>query len=393
MKVKKISHQKYNYSSVEEHNSSTNENISMNDNSLEKSKNYPQTEEFEGVRIFVGLDVHKKSWSVAIIADGVLRERFTQEASCQTLCKHLHRRYPGGEYYSVYEAGFCGFWIYRQLNQLGINCIVVNAADIPTKDKERKNKTDRVDAAKLARELSAGSLEKIYVPGKASLGARLLIRTRTQCVAKITRCKNQIKGLLNFHGINTPEDLECRHWSRQYLEFIKGIEFPEKLSRTALDSLLKELLSLRSILLDLNKEIRNLSKNKEYKEDSENLLSIYGVNTIAAMTLLSEIDNIGRFRNLDSLCKYVGLVPSESSSGQTQRTGPLTRRKNNRLRQIIVEISWVAARYDQSINELFLKYQKRMPKKKAIIKIGRHILNRIRFILKTKQKYRQLAAL
>ena len=153
---------------------------------------------FDGQNIYVGIDVHLKSWSVAILSEHSALRRFSQNPEPEALHKYLASNYPGATYFSVYEAGFCGFWIHEKLTSLGINNIVVNPADVPTMSKEKLRKTDAVDCNKLARELRSGSLEGIYVPGTESLEMRSLIRLRNLIVKDSTRAKNRIKSLLRF---------------------------------------------------------------------------------------------------------------------------------------------------------------------------------------------------
>ncbi|VAX25749.1 hypothetical protein MNBD_IGNAVI01-1257, partial [hydrothermal vent metagenome] len=119
---------------------------------------------FAGQKLYVGIDVHKNSWNVTIILNGMQIKRLSMNPEPKELSNYLMKHYPAGEYYSVYEAGFSGFWADRELRSLGINNIVVNPADVPTKSKERRRKTDRIDSGKLARELSVGHLEGIYIP-------------------------------------------------------------------------------------------------------------------------------------------------------------------------------------------------------------------------------------
>lgn len=385
MKVKKISLKKCNSSS----NNSSKKDLSVKKNQVSKSKM-----SCKGEKVFIGLDVHKKNWTVAIWLRDDIVERFTQNPDPELLLRHLKKYYAHGEYYSVYEAGFCSFWVHRALRSLGIKNIVVNAADVPTRDKERQNKTDPVDARKLARELSKGNLEGIHVPSEQSQGERTLLRTRSQFTSKVTRCKNQIKGLLNQHGIRVPESDEAmeENWSRRYIDYLGHLEFKSESVRLSLNILLEELQSLRSIILKLNREIRKLSRVEKYVKKSESLQSIRGISTTSAMMIMTELDEIRRFKDLDGLSKYVGLVPSEHSSGEKESKGSLTRRKNNHLRKILVEISWVAVRYDETLKCLFLKYQRRMNKKKAIIKIARRVLSRIMFVLRTGEPIKRLQA-
>jgi transposase len=108
--------------------------------------------DFKGQNIYVGIDVHLKSWSVTVLSEHSVQKRFSQNPDAESFHRYLTGNYPGAHYHSVYEAGFCGFWIHRRLVELGINNIVVNPADVPTMGKEKLQKTDTVDCGKLARE-------------------------------------------------------------------------------------------------------------------------------------------------------------------------------------------------------------------------------------------------
>ena len=133
---------------------------------------------FSGKTIHVGIDTHLKSWKVAIALEHNLQKVFSQEPDPEILANHLHRHYPNAEYYCVYEAGFCGFWIHEKLEQLGIRCEIVNAADVPTTDKEKRQKTDRRDCRKLVRCLCNGELEFIHIPAKQLQHDRSVVRAR-----------------------------------------------------------------------------------------------------------------------------------------------------------------------------------------------------------------------
>ena len=166
-----------------------------------------------GQHVFVGLDVHKRSWIVAIMTEQADFKTFTQPPDVKVLVSYLHRHFPNATYHCVYEAGYCGYWICEQLRAHGIECIVINPADVPTTNKEKKHKTNKVDARKLARSLRNGELMPIYIPSRTALEDRTLVRSRHMFVSKQTRCKNQIKALLSFYGITLPEDIADRHWS------------------------------------------------------------------------------------------------------------------------------------------------------------------------------------
>ncbi|GHS94659.1 hypothetical protein FACS1894207_3260 [Bacteroidia bacterium] len=123
---------------------------------------------------------------------------FSQKPEVGDLANYLKQNFPGANYYSAYEAGFSGFWAHRDLEKLQIHNIVVNAADIPTTQKEKAQKTDKRDSRKIARSLRAGELEAIYVPGEKAQADRTLIRTRTSVRKDLAREKNRVKSLLNF---------------------------------------------------------------------------------------------------------------------------------------------------------------------------------------------------
>ena len=158
--------------------------------------------DFTGQQVYVGNDVAKKSWKVCMLVGGSYHRQFSLEPDTDVLVRYLRRTFLGAEYQCVYKAGYCGFWICWQLREWGIECLVVNPADVPTSDKERRVKTDRIDAAKLARHLRSHELHSNYIPDHPAQEDRTLVRTRARFVRKQTRCKNQIKSLLSFYGLS-----------------------------------------------------------------------------------------------------------------------------------------------------------------------------------------------
>ncbi len=340
--------------------------------------------DFTGQPIYVGMDVHKKSWSVSIHTEHFEHKTFTQPPEVEKLVHYLQRTFPGATYYSVYEAGFSGFWIHDRLQERGINCMVVNPADVPTKDKERAGKADKVDCRKLARNLRSGEIKGIYVPPRIKVEDRNLVRTRQSMVRKQTRCKNQIKAILFFYGIPIPEE---SHWSRRFIAWIESIHMAKTSGDLALKAHLEELIHLRQIIAKLNRAILALSRSDEYKADVLLLKTIPGISTLTAMILLTELYDISRFPSLDKLAGYAGLTPDIKSSGETEHIMGITRRRNATLRSVLIEASWVAARKDPALMMAFSRLSLRMKKTKAIVHIARKLLNRIRFVLRNRQRY------
>ncbi|SFF71657.1 IS110 family transposase, partial [Sunxiuqinia elliptica] len=178
--------------------------------------------DFKGQNIFVGIDVHLKSWTVTILTDSLMHKTFTQPACAETLCNYLHRNFPQADYHSVYEAGYSGFWTHYQLKSMGINNMVTNPADVPTSQKEQLQKDDPTDSRKLARSLRAGELTAIYVPAQSTLEDRSLVRIRATMVKDMVRFKQRIKSFLYFYGIPFPPQFEKSgsHWSKRFMKWL-----------------------------------------------------------------------------------------------------------------------------------------------------------------------------
>lgn len=343
--------------------------------------------DFSGQAVFISLDTGIKSWKTSIMTQYAEHKTFTQPPKVDVLMSYLHRNFPGAEYHCVYEAGYSGFWIHDELEQRGVDCIVVNPADVPTKHKEQRYKTNAVDARKLCRNLRNGELDAIYVPSRLCLEDRSLVRNRYCFVKKQTRCKLQIKALLSFYGIILPEELATAHWSRKFITALEQVTFQRPSGEQALKSLIEELLYLRGIILRLTKQIRALSNEEPYRASVIYLKSVHGISTLSAMILLTELVDLRRFGSLDHLASYCGLVPDERSTGEEQNILGITRRRNPLLRSLLIECAWVAVRYDPALLMAFNKLSARMPKNKAIVRIARKLLNRIRFVLKNQKPY------
>lgn len=339
-----------------------------------------------GHSIYVGIDVHVKSWKIAIDTEAMSYKRFSQNPDPALLVSYLHTHFPGADYHAVYEAGYCGFWIHQALERAGIHCMVVNPGDVATKDKERVRKTDRVDASKLARELRSGNLEAIYVPSGEALSDRGLVRLRRDQVKKQTRIKNQIKALIRFYGIEIPIQFDGRHWSRPFIAWLEQLHRDRSplgsSCRVALRYRLQELEQVRSRVLELTKALARLARTDRYRPRVELLVSLPGISTLSAMIWLSELVDIKRFKNLDKLAGYVGLVPSTHRSADKGGDGGLTRRRQAILRHILIESAWVAARNDPHLAADFVTLCARMTKTKAIIRIARKQLARIFYVLR-----------
>lgn len=341
---------------------------------------------FDGQNIYIGIDVHLKTWSVSIITESGYREHFSQESKASVLGARLKRRYPGGIYHSVYESGFTGFSTHYSLLKQGIENIIVNASDVPTSQKEKLQKTDKVDAKKLAVSLKNGVLEGIYILSEEEIEFREAVRYRNILVRENTRWKNRIKSLLYRYGVRYPERFENTksHWSGRFIGWLK------ELSETSLPVLREYLESYvveRESLATASKRLKLLSRDSRYAPWLELLMSVPGIGFIVGMTLLAEIGSIERFKNESEFASFIGIVPTCHNSGEKESTSGMTFRGNKSMRSMLIEASWTAIRKDPALSACYGKLCKRMEPNDAIIRIARKLSNRILSVLKKKEKY------
>lgn len=342
---------------------------------------------FDGQTIFCGIDVHKKSWRVNVRNEEFELEDYSQDPCEELLLNHLKKRYPGASIKAVYEAGFCGFGLQRSLQRSGVDCIMVNPTDVPSSDKEKKRKNDKIDARKLSRQLSKAALEAIYVPAVMMEHARSLVRQRSWLVRDQTRCKNRIWHLLMFSGLKLDADKPKQYWTRRFIESLRRLPCENELLRHALDLATDEYLSVRKLLMIATRQVRKLSVESSFSEAQKLIQSIPGIGVVNAMIIMTELQDIRRFKTLDKLCAYAGIVPDTGSSGNNEIVRGITHRSNHYLRPAIVESSWVIIRKDPAMLMLYKKYCSMMMPNKAIIKIARHLLSRIRYVWMTKIEY------
>jgi transposase len=345
--------------------------------------------DFAGQKIFVGIDVHAKDFKVSLIVGNQFFKTFTIPPNPVHIANYLHTHFPGAEYYSAYEAGFCGYWIHKKLLSMKVNSVVVNPADIPTTQKERLQKEDNRDSRKIAAQLQAGQLKAIYVPSEENLQDRALIRARDVVSKESAREKQRIKSFLTFIGISYPQHLsdKNKHWSNKFLQWLDSLEFSYSSGKAALAVKLESLRKNRELKLKLTKQIRLLSKSGKYEKQVQLLITVPGIAMISAMKFLSEVDDIRRFKNFNSLCSYCGYVPSTDSTGEKERVRGITTRKNDHLRKMLIEAAWVAIRNDPALMGAYLRYGQRMKSAKAIVRIAKKLLSRIYHVLLTQDPY------
>jgi len=343
--------------------------------------------------IYIGIDEHKKDWTVTFRSKSVGLDTKRFEPDANKLVSYLRRTYPDHNYEGVYEAGFGGFWLDRELRAAGVKNIVVNPADVATKGKEKAQKNDKKDSQKLARELASGNLEEIYVPSVKDEAIRTVTRLREQTVKDQTRIKNRIKSLLCLYNVNIPRNDEMQHWSANFIKYLSEIKGLPAETKYTLDTHITILTFVRTQLLQIIRKMKQLVKeDKVLATKVKHLESIPGVGFITAAGVQTELIDIERFPSLDNLASFVGLSPAVYSSGEHSKDLGITKRYKKYLRNRLIESAWVAVRYDPELRKNYEEYVKRMSKQKAIIRIAKKLLNRIMYVMKNNVDYKPKTA-
>jgi transposase len=286
----------------------------------------------------VGLDTAKKSIQVAVVKPGERDVVEWQEPNdargVKRLVKRLQREAPG-ELRACYEAGPCGYALQRQLRAAEVDCSVVAPSLIPVKPGERV-KTDRRDARKLAECLRAGTLTEVHPPTPEQEAARDLCRCREDVRQDLERSRHRMGKLLLRRALVHPG----RAWTQAHRSWVRRLRFEEAADRAVFEDYLLAIEHLEERLRGLEEKLAALSGQEPYREPVGWLRCFRGIDTVTAMTIVTELHGFERFRTARELMSYLGLVPSEHSSGGKQRRGPITKAGNSHLRRVLIEAAW-----------------------------------------------------
>ena len=354
---------------------------------ITKAETAREKADFSSKTIYCGLDVHKKNWSVTIYLEDRYIKTFSQPTGGSILLSHLINNYPNGNYVACYETGFCGFSVQRELTALGIACMVVNAADVPTTGKATLNKTDAVDSRRLGEALAKGMLSSIFIPNVEDEADRGLIRYRKKLLSILSGRKRTIKSTLFTLGIPIPERFDNSRWTNIFIKWVQDLPIDYHSAKLTIDLLIKDVLYMRKQLYQTNKVIKTMSQSEKYKFMFDVVSSAPGIGLITGITMLTEVGDIRRFDSFTKFNSFIGLCPSQFSSGEKVHMGKITSRKNKAIRPLIIEAAWTAVRLDPALALKFSELIKTKTKKRAIIVIARKLLSRIYSIWTNQQTY------
>jgi len=289
--------------------------------------------------MYIGMDVHKED-NVIALADGrrggEIREygRISNDShSLEKMVRKLKKAHPDTELHFVYEAGPCGFPIYRRLTQLKLDCIVVAPSMIPKKSGDRV-KTDRRDAISLARLHRAGELTEICVPDAEDESIRDMCRARTDARKCVSAWKQRLKSFLLRNGYKYKGQA---NWSIAHRRYLRELVLPYRAHKMVLEEHLMAIDQGVERVARFSDQIDMLILNWKWLPVVDALMCMRGISTLTAVVIVSELGDLSRFDHPRQLMAYLGLVSSENSSGSRRRQGSITKAGNTHARYFLVE--------------------------------------------------------
>lgn len=289
--------------------------------------------------IFIGLDTHKTFTQLAVLKDerGAKPESLgkinTNKAAFIKLARQLQSQYPKATLHFIYEAGPCGYWIYRLLTSLGHCCYIIAPSLIPKKPGD-KVKTDKRDAAKLAKLFKAEELTTIYVPEAEDEAIRDLSRARETTMKDLKDAKFQLKGLFLRNNIKC--DVKD-NWSNQHLRWLTELVLPHPSQQIVLQEMIQTITERTKRVTRLVNELEHQVKQWRYYPVVKAIQAMRGVRMLVAVGTIAELGDLRRFDHPRKLMAYLGLVPSENSSGDKRKLGKITKCGNGRARRLLIE--------------------------------------------------------
>jgi transposase len=352
----------------------------------------------EPTTTFVGLDAHKVSIKVAVLMPGESKpvewQVENERASVRRMVRKVQRLAPGDVAF-CYEAGPCGYALQRWIREQGVACVVVAPSLIPRKPGDRI-KTDRRDARKLAELFRAGLLTEVHPPSPEDEAVRDLCRAREDAHEDLVRCRHRLSKMLlrrgwTWHGTQTA-------WSRGHRLWLRSLKLENQADQVVLEEYLLAIDQVEQRLRSLEQRVAEASQLPAYAEAVAALRCFRGIDTITAMGLVAELHGFLRFDSPRGLMAFLGLVPSEHSSGDRDRRGGITKAGNRHARRLLIEASWhyrhlpnpaglrkrrlgqpaeVVAMADKAMQRLYRRYkrmsEKGKPTPKIVVAIAREL--------------------
>lgn len=337
---------------------------------------------YNGKNIFIGVDVHKNTYTFVVLHEKEVLKKATIEAKPELLCKFIKDHFTGAKVYTAYEAGFSGFHLHRYLVGNGLNNIVVHPASIEVSSRDRV-KTDKRDAMKIAIQLQSGRLKSVLIPDEEREGYRAITRLRAKFGEHKKRIGNQIKSLLFQHGVIGANDNRkiCKTW----LESIITLDLNE--------DVMFSLQFMKNQWIIFDTQINAIEKRLAEQSKKDTVLDIIyssfpGVGLYISRIIANELGDMSQFSNQKKLFSFTGLTPCEHSSGDHKRQGHISRQGRPVLRKVLIQAAWTAVGNDEYFKNKYQDLSNRIgSKKKAIVAIARIMVGMMRACVKSGSMY------
>jgi transposase len=331
--------------------------------------------------VTIGVDCHKKMYYLTAIEEGLILKQVSVAAKPEEVLK-IACFFKDRRVRVVYEAGFCGYGLYRFLTGNGIECKVIPPSMVPHTPGEKHKKNDVRDSRDLA--LHYDILPSVAVPSEQEEADREVVRCRTRFVRGCQEQKLRIKSFLDYYGIAEPL---FGSFSKSYRKWLRDLDLlPE--NKMVLLMYLSALEVLEGMVKELNIKIKELSQISRHKENVDRLQQISGIGLIAGMTFLTEVFNPKRFGSTGKVSSYLGLTPQEHSSGSKERFGHISKTGNARLRCILTESAWIWIRKDIRAKTQYEKLKQRCGGKRANVAMARKLGIIMWLMITRKEDYR-----
>ena len=342
----------------------------------------------KGKEVYVGLEDSKKTWKVCVRSGRKVVNEANMPADYENLRNYFRNKFPGCRIRVMYEAGFRGFELHDLLISDGWHCVVTPPHTV-TAEKCSKKKNDRNDCRRLAKNNENDDYRVCHVPDRQLREDRQISRLYGQLQRDINRVCNRIRKTIDFHGLERffPAGNWDRHKYKAAQEAIKTIEMSTSL-RFTFTSLFTELNQLRLLQKDVVKQMHALARSERYATSVNLLKSVPGIGIQTAIRLALEWGDMSRFKTKEEFSSFLGLIPSDYSTGEQDHKGHITRQGNRAVRSWLVESAWLAIRHDPVLLE---KYQRVVSHcgsgKKAIVAVARKLALRLRAMLLNGETY------
>ena len=288
--------------------------------------------------VYVGMDVDREKIAIAVL--GATESELSRESVIRNepsaVRKFFTRLKENSEVFACYEAGCFGFELYRQLTEMGVACMVAAPGLIPHRPSDRV-KTDRRDARTLVRALRNGDLTGVFVPTKKDESVRNYLRMYEDTKVNLKRVKQRLLHFLLRRGLRYKEG---SNWTAKHKRWIRCLEMEHPIDQETLSEYLCQIDDLEERCHRISSRIEELSEEDKYRDRVATLKAFKGVQTLTALSLLVEIGDFRRFAAADQFMAFLGLVPSERSSGGRRRLGGITKAGNSYLRKLLVQSAW-----------------------------------------------------